>query len=235
MIELSIILPVYNERQTLPLLLSEWNDALKLLALDYEFVLCEDGSTDGTKDVLPQLQKQYPINLSQKTYRRGYGGAVIDGILAANGKWILCIDSDGQCEASDANQFWNNRQEGSVLIGWRKARKDVVTRKIMSGLFGMLFNLLFAKNTIHDPSAPFVLFQRPTIEPYIQTDLSKMKEGFWWGFVAMCLKRKIDISELPINHRLRAYGKTQVYKLSKLPSIAIRNIAGLISIRFCRP
>jgi dolichol-phosphate mannosyltransferase len=232
MIELSIILPVYNERQTLPILLAEWSHTLHTLGIEFEFVICEDGSNDGTKELLPGLQKIYPIQLNQSFNRRGYGGAVLEGISIAHGNWILCIDSDGQCDPKDLNVFWNKRENNSVLIGWRNQRKDVLMRKIMSRLFGALFTILFPRNAIHDPSAPFVLFQKSTISPYIRTDLSKMKEGFWWGFVAVCHIRSISIKENIVNHRVRVHGKTQVYRLSKIPSIVIRNIMGLLSIRY---
>ena len=83
---------------------------------------------------------------------------------------------------------------------------------------------------IHDPSAPFVLFEKKTIFPYINY-LKYLKEGFWWGFVGMCVKKKIPLKELPINHRKRMKGDTQVYHLKKIPSIAIRNMLGLVRLR----
>ena len=57
--------------------------------------------------------------------------------------------------------------------------------------------------------------------------LKFMVEGFWWGFVAICLKKNIKIHQIKVNHRIRISGNTNVFHLSKIPSIALRNIIGL--------
>ncbi|OGK71478.1 hypothetical protein A2313_00690 [Candidatus Roizmanbacteria bacterium RIFOXYB2_FULL_41_10] len=59
-----------------------------------------------------------------------------------------------------------------------------------------------------------------------------MSEGFWWGFVGMCTKKGLKLSEEPINHRSRFNGQTVVFKLKKIPSIALRNIIGLFRLKF---
>ena len=59
-----------------------------------------------------------------------------------------------------------------------------------------------------------------------------MIEGFWWGFIAICLKKNVKIYQIKINHRKRVSGKTNVFLLKKIPSIALRNILGLIKLRF---
>lgn len=228
--DLNIILPVYNEKETLGELLIEWVEHIQPLGLKYHFVVCEDGSTDGTKELLESLKTKYPIILSQKEERRGYGGAVIDGIQTADAQYILCVDSDGQCDPADFAKFWRERETSQVLIGWRVNRADSAQRKLFSGLFKTVFQILFPI-PIHDPSAPYVLFEKSIIFPYIEY-LRYLKEGFWWGFVGMCVKVGLSIKELTINHRLRAKGETQVYHLKKIPSIAVRNLIGLVRLRF---
>ncbi len=227
--ELNIILPVYNEVDTIETVLKEWVLRLEPLGLRYRFVICEDGSTDGTKQLLDRIKKIYPIVLSQKEERRGYGGAVIDGIQTAGAQYILCVDSDGQCDPKDFAAFWKMRNVSDVVIGWRVNRADNSQRKIFSKLFKTVFRILFTTH-IHDPSAPYVLFKKATILPYVKY-LRYLREGFWWGFVGMCAKVELSICELPINHRLRVKGDTQVYHLKKIPSIAIRNLIGLIRMR----
>lgn len=226
--DLNIILPVYNEKETLEELLTEWADHLRPLSLKYHFVICEDGSTDGTKELLESLKTKYPIILSQKEERRGYGGAVIDGIQTSDAQYILCVDSDGQCDPADFAKFWQERETSQVLIGWRVHRADNSQRKLFSGLFRTVFQILFPI-PIHDPSAPYVLFKKSTIVPYTKY-LRYLKEGFWWGFIGMCVKMGLSVKELAINHRLRIKGETQVYLLKKIPSIAVRNFIGLIRL-----
>lgn len=229
MTQVSIILPVYNERETIEPVLKEWRKELSKLKISHEFVVCEDGSTDGTTQFLKKVQKKYNFILNQVKYRRGYGGAVIDGIKTAKSQYLLSIDSDGQCDAKDFIKFWKNRDKADIIIGWRTKRADAFQRKIFSALFKIVFRILF-QNKIHDPSAPFVLYKKKTILPYLKY-LKFLKEGFWWGFIGTAIKKNLTVYQLPINHRDRLNGDTVIYKLDKFPSIAFRNLFGLIKLK----
>lgn len=226
----SIILPVYNEYQTIESVLREWKKELIKNKIKYSFIICEDGSTDGTKQLLIKIKKKYKLILNQKKIRRGYGGAVIDGIKTAKTTYILSIDSDGQCSPKDFIKFWKIRNRANIVIGWRKRRADASQRKLFSFLFKTVFNLLFHA-PIHDPSAPFVLYKKKTVDPYVKY-LKFLKEGFWWGFIGMAMKNKLTIKELPMHHRKRMNGETVVYKINKVPWIAIRNLVGLFRLKF---
>jgi glycosyltransferase involved in cell wall biosynthesis len=229
--DIHIILPVYNERHSITTVIDEWCSELNKYHISYKLIICEDGSTDGTKELLVKLKLIYPILLNQCENRRGYAGAVISGIQSSNSSYVLCIDSDGQCDPKDFIHFWNNRDSADILIGWRQKRADTTQRKLFSFCFKSLFGLLFP-NKIHDPSAPYVLFRKKVIIIYIQL-LILLKEGFWWGFIACALKYHKTICELPIHHKVRMNGATNVYLLNKIPSIAVRNIIGLFRIKFC--
>ena len=226
---LSIVLPVYNERESIETVLKDWETILQKNKISYSFIICEDGSTDGTTEFLKQIKKKYNLQLSQVKKRRGYGGAVIDGIKLVKSTYILSIDSDGQCDPKDFNKFWNQKTKADIMIGWRKKRADALQRKIFSKLFFTLHKVLFP-HTIHDPSAPFVLYKKKTVLPYLDY-LIYLKEGFWWGFIGMCIKKRLSIFEIPMNHKIRLKGDTVVYKTNKIPSIALRNIIGLFKLK----
>jgi hypothetical protein len=227
--KISIIFPVHNEVKSIERVLRDWIQELNSEKVIFELIICEDGSTDGTSDLLKSLSKKLKLTLDQKKTRRGYGGAVIAGIRKAKYDNILCVDSDGQCDEKDINKFIRKIGLADVLIGWRTNRKDVLSRRLYSKLFGYFFHILF-NTPIHDPSAPFVLFPKYKIKHYYSY-LSYLKEGFWWGFVGMCVKKNLSILEIPINHRKRFDGDTQVYKPSKMLSIAFRNIIGLLKLK----
>ena len=228
--KLTIIFPVFNEVNSIEKVLSEWILILKKYkGLNYELLICEDGSKDGTSELLRKIKNKYKLSLNQAKIRRGYGGAVINGIESAKHDYILCVDSDGQCDPSDFSKFFT-RINNTVLIGNRIRRSDELPRLLFSRLFYLFFKLLFPCR-ISDPSAPYVLFDRKTIIPRIKY-LRFLQEGFWWGFVATCVKFDIPIKEIPINHRNRFDGKTQVYKPSKILGIALRNCWGLFKLKF---
>lgn len=228
--QLHVILPVYNEKDGIYTVLKAWKKELDRHSISYRILVCEDGSTDGTKEILKSVQNKFNLIINQKRCRRSYGGAVIDGIKNSSSEFILCIDSDGQCDPKDFSKFWKRRRQADVIMGWRTKRNNPYQRRVYSFLFKIAFRLLFSTQ-LHDPSCPFVLFKRQKVVSYIKM-LNFLKEGFWWGFVGMCVKNNIAIEEIPIRHNARLSGTTKVYTLAKTPHIAVNNLIGLVKLKF---
>ena len=228
---ISIVFPVHNEIDNLEKLISSWHKSLSENNIDHEFVIVEDGSTDGTIDLIKKLELSYPIiNRSQKE-KRGYSKAVVDGINNSSKKFILCTDSDNQIKVDSLIENFNCLpEENEFLIGYRNPRKDPWNRLIYSQLFKLFHNLLF-QSKLKDPSCPFVLGLNSTFKKLDNENLLLMKEGFWWGFVAISLKTKIKFIQKPIVHFERLEGEAG-YQLKNLPGIIFRNILGLIKIKF---
>ena len=226
---LSIILPVFNEVKSLEHVISSWSKYLIEKKITHEFVICEDGSTDGTKELIGKLEKIYIISNQSSKDRRGYGKGVISGIIAAKYEFILCIDSDGQCMPDSFNEFFRDRNIADILIGNRKPRMDPKIRIIYSKLFKLIHDYLF-NSKIQDPSCPYVLARKDIYKKLINK-LSFMREGFWWGFVGAAKMYKLKFHQINIIHYERYDGSTVVYKFSKMPMIIFRNILGLIKLK----
>ena len=96
--------------------------------------------------------------------------------------------------------------------------------------FFLIFHRILFFSKIKDPSCPYIMCEGSLFKK-INPFLKFMVEGFWWGFIAICLKKKIHIYQIRINHKQRISGDTNVFHLNKIPSIALRNIIGLIKIR----
>lgn len=228
---ISIVLPVHNEFYNLRNLIEEWDSELKKISkIQHEFVIVEDGSSDGTKDLIIELEKTFTIvNLSSEK-KRGYSQAVLDGIKASNGTYILCTDSDNQIKVNSLIENLNNLpKEDIFLFGARTPRKDPIHRKIYSKMFKFLHDLLFNSN-LSDPSCPFVLGQKETFKKLPEEFLLKMREGFWWGFVAVSKKMKIKFDQVKIQHFKRTQGDAG-YKLNQMPRIILTNTIGLFIIK----
>jgi len=234
--ELSVIFPIYNEQETIKDTLLEWRDTLDKLQIKYEIILAEDGSTDNTKNILNNLLINngdlFVSNIEDQ--KRGYADAIRSSIKIAKGKYILNVDSDGQCDPKDFINFWKKRDllENGIIIGHRFNRKDSLQRLLMSKFFLVLHRILFFSK-VKDPSCPYILSKNEffvTINSYLKF----MVEGFWWGFISICLKKNIQIYQIKINHRHRLSGQTNVFHLNKIPLIALRNIYGLIKLRFLK-
>lgn len=229
MYDLNVILPVYNERQTIRKIIAKWSIVLNKFNLAYQFLICEDGSTDGTNKLLEKLKKNYRISLISHIDRLGYGKAIISGIRSAESKYILCVDSDGQYNPADFAKFWSNRDSADIIFGWTVRRSDPLHRLFFSSLFKFAFSLLFGL-PVHDPSNPLTLFKKKTILPHL-TYLTYLSEGFWWGFIGMCVKKKLSIIELPIQHRKRQHGTTSIFHLKTILPIGFKNLIGLIKLK----
>lgn len=232
--KISIVLPIHNEYENLKSLLKEWNKELeKISHISFEFVLVEDGSTDGTKELIKKLENIYPIiNLSSEK-KRGYTKAVLDGIASSNGDYILCTDSDNQIKVKSLiDNISKLPAENSFLVGYRNPRRDPINRIIYSKLFKFLHIILF-KTKLKDPSCPFVIGKTETYNLLPKILLNKMTEGFWWGFIATCSKMKVRLSEVSIEHFARKSGVPS-YGFLKLPGIILRNTIGLFKIKFSK-
>jgi dolichol-phosphate mannosyltransferase len=227
-LDLEIFLPVHNEAESIEATIREiYNELSKKLRVG--FIICEDGSRDNTKEILRNLAKELPLRLNLSDERRGYSRAVRDGIAMMESEFLLCLDSDGQCDPKDFWQFWAARNSADLTMGWRVNRQDSLIRKLCSGFFYLLYQLLF-RTPSHDPSCPYLLMSRRLVRQ-IYPQLGAMEQGFWWEFVARVHGNGFSIRELPVNHRLRAAGVTQVYGWKKMPGIFVRHVAALFEIR----
>jgi glycosyltransferase involved in cell wall biosynthesis len=227
-VELEILLPVHNEADSIEATLDEIYRVISPI-VPMRFILSEDGSTDGTPQLLQSLTDRYPIKLITGPQRKGYSRAVIDALKMVDAPYVLCLDSDGQCDPADFPAFWSHREDADVLIGWRVHRQDTWLRKTLSGSFKLYYRLLF-RIFIHDPSCPFVLAPKHVAKTLVP-QLGVLSQGFWWEFVARVRSNGYTLKELPVTHRLRAAGQTQVYRLRKLPRIGWTHIMGLLQIR----
>lgn len=225
--DLDIVLPVHNEAGSIEATVRELCDEIApRLAL--RLIICEDGSTDGTVDVLTRLQARYPIQLITGPSRKGYSRAVIDGMRASRAPHLLTIDSDGQCDPRDFWTFWNNRQNADIVVGNRHPRRDPLFRRVLSGTFHAFFRLLF-RTRVADPSCPYVLISREALA-VVRPTLGVLEQGLWWEFTARASQLNLRVREVPVRHRARSAGETQVYRLGALPGIGLSHVLGLLTL-----
>jgi len=227
---ISVVLPVFNEKKSLRYVLDAWHKFFINKNINYEFVICEDGSTDGTKDLISELKHEYVISDQSSVNRLGYGGGVTRGIKASKYEYILCIDSDGQCMPNSFMKFYNFPQNNDeIIIGNRLPRKDPKLRILYSRLLKVFHDFLF-NSKISDPSCPYILAKQKVYLELLPK-LSYVKEAYWWGFVGAAVMSKKKIIEFPIEHFERYDGSSVVYKFYKMPGIIFRNLLGLIRLK----
>jgi glycosyltransferase involved in cell wall biosynthesis len=216
-LDLSIVLPIYNEGAPLPSVIPELSNTLRSLSHSYEIIAVDDGSTDDSVAVLRELQNQEP-NLRIIQFRRNFGQtpAFQAGFDYARGAVIITMDADGQQDPADISRLLEKMEEGDydLVSGWRQNRKEPLIRKILS-FFG---NLVIANTSaidIHDRGCSLKAFRR---------DLAKQMNLY--GELHRFLPEMANligarIGEVPVNDRPRKAGKSKYGAFSRAPRVLL--------------
>ena len=115
--------------------------------IKFSFLICEDGSSDNTLEILKKLKKKFKIRILSKKEKQGYSTAVMSGIkISANADYLLIMDSDGQCDPRQIFKFWNARKKADLVVGYRIERKDFLYRKFFSDFAKFVYGFFFKLN-----------------------------------------------------------------------------------------
>ncbi len=143
---LSVAAPCYNEEEAITEVVEEWNGILDHFPYPTEIVLCNDGSTDNTRNVLKELQVRFRrVRVVDFEKNGGYGRALSAAIDATRGEYVVTIDSDGQFDLSDAMALLAELEEGEYhcVTGYRRAKQDSFFRVIADRGLNKLVRLMF--------------------------------------------------------------------------------------------
>lgn len=221
--ELSLILPVYNEEENLPIQYEKITDALSKLKRSCEIIFVDDGSSDGSGDVLRTLaakDKRVKLVFFRKNF--GQTAAMAAGIEYSSGKIILFMDADLQNDPDDIGKLVEKIDEGyDVVSGWRVHRKDnLFIRKIPSKIANKLISKISGIK-LHDLGCSLKAYRGDVLR---KVNLYGEMHRFipihvsWIG---------ANITEVPVNHNPRIYGKSK-YGLKRVFKVLL----DLITVKF---
>ncbi len=224
MIDLSIVVPLYNERDNIRPLYEEIKSALDSLGLSYEIIIVDDGSQDGSFEVLQELQAG-DAQLKVIRFRRNFGqtAAFAAGFDHAQGRVVVTIDADLENDPADIPTLLAQLDEGyDVVSGWRQNRwqGSFLTRKLPS----MAANWLISTSTgvrLHDYGCSLKAYRREVVKNInLYGDLHRFIPAIasWMG---------VTVAEVPVNYRPRRFGRSK-YGLSR----TVRVLLDLLTVRF---
>jgi glycosyltransferase involved in cell wall biosynthesis len=203
--ELSIVVPLYNEEESLPLLVEQLLASLRPLGRPFELVLVDDGSSDGTAGALRVIAAQTP-ELVAMLLRRNYGQtpAMSAGFDASRGDLIVTLDGDLQNDPADIPMLLEQLEQGYDLVsGWRYQRQDDgLSRRLPS----RLANRLIAQVTgvrLHDYGCSLKAYRRELVE-----DISLYGELHRF-LPALAFIEGARITEVKVNHKARQFGQSK--------------------------
>ena len=201
--KISVVIPVYNEVDSIPRLYKELSDVLSNFDW-YEIFFIDDGSSDGSDKVIKKIiETNSKINLIQ--FHRNYGksAALAEGFKYADGDYIITMDSDLQDDPGEIPNLIKKLEEGYDLVsGWKKDRKDPISKKLPSKLFNFITRL-FTGVKIHDFNCGLKIYQKSVIKTL------ELYGGRHRYIPAMAGQKKFKVSEIIVNHRPRIHGKTK--------------------------
>ncbi len=221
--DISIVIPVYNEEESLDYLYDNLMAVLENMDGSYEVILIDDGSRDKSYEKMKSIHAKNP-NFKIIRFRRNFGqtAAMRAGFEYSHGAIIITLDSDLQNDPEDIPNMLAKMQEGyDIVSGWRKNRKDkLFSRRMPSVIANRLISRLFGVS-LHDYGCTLKAYRKEVLENvelYGEMHRYIPAVASWMG---------ISVAEIEVNHHPRKFGKAK-YGISR----TIRVILDLITIKF---
>src|SRR6266542_2497918 len=222
--DLSVVFPVYNEEENVPLLLEEIAHALDGKGWTYEIVAVDDGSADRSLEVLRALQSKHPT-LRIITFEKNSGqtAALDAGWRAARGRFVVSLDADLQNDPADIPKMMQQleRSAADMVIGIRVNRQDTFARKVQSRIGNGVRNWI-TRDRITDTGCSLKLAKREAIEPV------RLYTGMHRFLPTLVRMHGFKVVEMPVNHRPRKYGTSKSGALNR----AFRGLADCFAVRW---
>lgn len=211
--KLYIVIPAYNEESNIEQVINDWYPIIEKYNgnMESRLLVIDDGSKDNTYEVLTKLAQSRPLLLPVTKVNSGHGATVLYGYNFAldNGAdFIFQTDSDGQTIASEFHQFWEQREQYDMLIGWRNNRADGFARIFVTKVLKFVLNLCFGVN-IKDANTPFRLMNAKILKNYI----GNVPKDFNLSNVIISViyaKAKKKVKYIPITFRARQGGVNSI-------------------------
>ena len=226
MVDLSIVIPVYNEEENLPHLWPELRSVLEPMSLAFEVLFVDDGSRDRSAELIRSFRESDPrVQLVRLKANAGETAATDAGFKSARGRWVVTMDADLQNDPHDIPALLSHLDRWDAVTGWRTNRGegDSVVRRISSRIANRVRNRI-SDESIQDSGCTFRAFRRECLRGLV------LYRGFH-RFVPTLLKmRGYRVIEVPVRNRPRRYGQSKYGVLNR----AAVAFADLLAIRWMK-
>jgi glycosyltransferase involved in cell wall biosynthesis len=221
--DLSIVIPVYNEEENVEPLIDEIKAAVAPLNKQYEILVVDDGSRDNTFHVLAQLYRSEPV-LCVIRLKRNFGqtAALAAGLAHSRGETVIMIDGDGQNDPADIPALLAKLDSGNDLVcGWRHARRDpFLSRRLPSMVANWMISTI-TQVKLHDYGCTLKAMRKEIAK-------NLRLYGEMHRFIpAIAYERGATIAELKVNHRPRLRGRSK-YGITR----TVRVLLDLLTVKF---
>jgi glycosyltransferase involved in cell wall biosynthesis len=203
--DLSVVLPVYNEEESLGPLCAELREVLEGSGFDWEVVFVDDGSRDRSAEIIRGLSEADPrVRLIRFKANAGETAALDAGFKAARGRWVVSMDADLQNDPRDIPRLVSHLDRWDAVTGWRARRGDGdgLVRRASSRVANRVRNLVTAED-IQDSGCTFRAFRRECLKDLV------LYRGFHRFIPQLLRMRGYRVAEVPVAHRPRRFGRSK--------------------------
>lgn len=216
---ISVFFPAYNDEASIAGMVTLALALLPQLTADYEVIVVNDGSRDGTAAVLAELARQHThVRVVHHPVNRGYGGALRTGFINATKDWVFYTDGDGQYDVRELGRLVALVRDGvDVVNGHKRKRSDSKRRIVLGAAYKFLARLLF-NLPIRDVDCDFRLVRREVMQTIELVSTS--------GVVCTELVYKLQQAgarfvETPVQHYPRLHGQSQFFTWRRVAQTAV--------------
>ncbi|HSE92584.1 MAG TPA: glycosyltransferase family 2 protein [Methylomirabilota bacterium] len=226
MLDLSVVIPVYDEEDSLGPLWEELRPVLEGLALRWEVVFVDDGSRDRSAEIVRGFRdRDARVRLVRLKANAGETAATDAGLKAARGRWVVTMDADLQNDPEDIPRLLAHLDRWDAVTGWRvdRAAGDSVVRRISSRVANSVRNRL-SDEAIRDSGCTFRAFRRECLRGLV------LYRGFHRFVPTLLRMRGFRVLEVPVNHRPRRFGRSKYGVVNR----AFVAFADLLAVRWMK-
>jgi len=223
-IEISVVVPVYNEEGNLPLLISKLKKVLQGLGGSWEMIFVDDGSFDGSPKILREMASQAPsLRVLRLRENRGLSTALVAGMREARGEKIVTLDSDLQNDPADIPKLLEYLDRYDMATGWRQKREDSWLKRISSAIGNGVRNGLTGE-TIQDSACTLRAIKRECLQGI------PVFNGMHRFLSTLVKMEGYRIIEVPVSHHPRKFGKSKYNIRNRM----IRSFVDLLAVRWMK-
>lgn len=220
---ISITIPAFNEEKNIEKVVKEAVEAASRLTRDYEVLLVDDGSTDGTRKIIQKLSKQKRIRAIYHKKNKGFTGAMKSCLSNAKKHLVFLAPADGQFDFGQLPKFIDAIRGYDMAIGYKEKRTDGIFRNLSSWAIYSLYKILF-NVPIREISTVF-MWRRRVIEA-VNVEANDRGAMFLYEFFYKALQKKFKYVEVPISWRPRRAGRAKGRDLKNI----LKTIVGMLKL-----
>ena len=223
-VEISLVVPVYNEQANLPILIPKLVEVFDRLGSVHEMIFVDDGSSDGSRKILKEAASSIPsLRVVALKQNRGLSTALLAGMREARGKIIVTLDSDLQNDPEDIPRLLDYLDRYDMATGWRQKREDPWLKRIASRIGNSVRNRLSGER-INDSACTLRVFKRECLQ---DIPIFNGMHRFMSTLVKM---RGYRIVEVPVTHHPRKYGESKYNIRNRM----WRSFVDLLAVRWMK-